>query len=103
MTNLSIITIRKTSFLSIDRTVAEVVIVASSVKLVETLEEDIKDSIEIITDRVDSLLIHVKRSATYIKKKGISLIDTLRMRGIKLTTNSRKCRSILQPLYTIIF
>jgi hypothetical protein len=103
MTNLSIITIRKTSFLSIDRIVAEVVTVASSVKLVETLEEDIEDSIEIVTGRVDSLLVHVKRNATYVKKKGIGLIDTLRMRGIELTTNSRKCRSILQPPYTTIF
>jgi len=103
MTNLSIITIRKTSFLSIDRTVAEVITVASSVKLIETLEEDIEDSIEITTGRVDSLLAHAKRSATYVKKKGIGLIDTLRIRGIELTTNSRKCRSILQPLYTTIF
>ena len=68
---------------------------ASSVKLVKTLKEDIEDSIEIITGRVDSLLIHVKRSATYVKRKGVSLIDTLRMRGIELTTNLRKCRSIL--------
>jgi cell division protein ZapA (FtsZ GTPase activity inhibitor) len=103
MTNLSIITIRKTSFLSIDRTVAEVVTVASSVKLIETLEEDIEDSIEIVTGRVDSLLAHVKRSATYIKRKGVGLIDTLRMRGIELTTNSRKYRSTLQPPYTTIF
>jgi hypothetical protein len=103
MTNLSIITIRKTSFLSIDRTVAEVVTVASSVKLVKTLEEDIEDSMEIITGRVDSLLAHAKRSATYVKRKGISLIDTLRIRGIELTTNSRKCRSTLQLLYTTIF
>jgi hypothetical protein len=69
--------------------------VASSVKLVETLEEDIEDSIEIITSRVDSLLVYVKRSATYVKRKGVSLIDILRIRGIKLTTNSRKCRSTL--------
>ena len=103
MTNLSIITIRKTSFLSIDRTVAEVVTVASSVKLVETLEEDIEDSIEIVTGRVDSLLVHVKRNVTYVKRKGVGLIDTLRMRGIELTTNSRKCRSTLQPPYTTIF
>ena len=103
MTNLSIITIRKTSFLSIDRTVAEVVTVASSVKLVETLEEDIEDSMEIVTSRVDSLLAHVKRNATYVKRKGVGLIDILRMREIELTTNSRKCRSILQPLYTTIF
>jgi hypothetical protein len=75
--------------------VAEVVTVASSVKLVETLEEDIKDSIEITTSRVDSLLAHAKRSTTYIKRKGVSLIDTLRIRGIELTTNLRKCRSIL--------
>jgi hypothetical protein len=74
---------------------AEVVTVASSVKLVETLEEDIEDSIEIITSRVDSLLVYVKRSATYVKRKGVSLIDILRIRGIKLTTNSRKCRSTL--------
>jgi hypothetical protein len=76
---------------------------ASSVKLVETPEEDIKDSIEIATSRVDSLLAHVKRSAMYVKRKGVSLIDTLRIRGIELTMNSRKCRSILQPLYTTIF
>jgi hypothetical protein len=92
---LSIITIRKTSFLSINYTVAEVVTVASSVKLIETPKEDIEDSIEITTSRVDSLLAHAKRSATYIKRKGVSLIDTLRIRGIKLTTNSRKCRSTL--------
>jgi hypothetical protein len=103
MTNLSIITIRKTSFLSIDRTVAEVVTVASSVKLVETLEEDIEDSIEIVTSRVDSLLVHVKRSATYVKRKGVGLIDIFKIRGIELTTNLRKCRSILQSLYTTIF
>jgi len=77
--------------LSIDRTVVEVVTVASSVKLVETLEEDIEDSIEIIISRVNSLLIYVKRNATYVKRKGVSLIDTLKMRGIELTTNSRKC------------
>jgi hypothetical protein len=75
--------------------VAEVVTVASSVKLVETLEEDIEDSMEIATGRVDSLLIHVKRSTMYIKRKGVGLIDTLRIRGIELTTNLRKCRSIL--------
>jgi hypothetical protein len=65
--------------------------VASSVKLIETLEEDIEDSIEIVTSRVDSLLVHAKRSAIYIKRKGISLIDTLKIRGIKLTKNLRKC------------
>jgi hypothetical protein len=75
--------------------VAEVVTVASFVKLVETLEEDIEDSMEIVTSRVDSLLIHAKRSTIYIKRKGVGLIDTLRIRGIKLTTNSRKCRSTL--------
>jgi hypothetical protein len=69
--------------------------VASSVKLVETLEEDIEDSIEIVTSRVDSLLVHAKRSAIYVKRKSISLIDILRIRGIELTTNLRKCRSIL--------
>jgi hypothetical protein len=78
MTNLSIITIRKTSFLSIDRTVTEVVTVASSVKLVETPEEDMEDSMEIATGRVDSLLAHVKRNAI-------------------------KCRSTLQPPHTTIF
>jgi hypothetical protein len=83
--------------------VAEVVTVASSVKLVETLEEDIEDSMEIVTGRVDSLLAHVKRSAMYVKRKGVGLIDILRIRGIELTTNLRKCRSILQPLYTTIF
>jgi hypothetical protein len=83
--------------------VAEVVTVASSVKLIETLEEDIEDSMEIATSRVDSLLAHVKRSAIYVKRKGVGLIDTLRIRGIELITNSRKCRSILQPLYTTIF
>jgi hypothetical protein len=88
---LSIITIWKTSFLLIDYTVAEVVTVASSVKLVETLEEDIEDSIEIITGRVDSLLIHAKRSAIYIKRKGVSLIDIFRIRGIKFMTNLKKC------------
>ena len=82
---------------------AEVVTVASSVKLIETLEEDIEDSMEIVTSRVDSLLAHVKRNATYVKRKGVGLIDILRMRGIELTTNSRKCRSILQPPYTTIF
>jgi hypothetical protein len=71
--------------------VAEVVIVASSVKLIETLEEDIEDSIEIVTSRVDSLLAHAKRSTTYVKRKGIGLIDILRIRGIKLIMNSRKC------------
>jgi hypothetical protein len=71
--------------------VAEVVTVASFVKLVETLEEDIEDSIEIVTNRVDSLLVHVKRSTIYVKRKGVGLIDTLRIRGIELTTNSRKC------------
>jgi dihydroneopterin aldolase len=71
--------------------VAEVVTVASFVKLIETLEEDIEDSIEIVTSRVDSLLIHVKRSAIYIKRKSVGLIDILRIRGIKLTTNLRKC------------
>ena len=77
--------------MSIDRTVAEVVTVASSVKLIETLEEDIEDSIEIVTGRIDSLLTHVKRSATYVKKKSVSLIDTFKIKGIELTTNSRKC------------
>jgi hypothetical protein len=95
MTNLSIITIRKTSFLLIDRIVAEVVTMASSVKLVETPEEDMEDSMEIVTGRVDSLLVYAKRSATYVKRKGVGLIDTLRIRGIELTTNSRKCRSTL--------
>jgi hypothetical protein len=70
--------------------VAEVVTVASSVKLIETLKEDIEDSIEIVTSRVDSLLAHAKRSTTYIKRKGVSLIDILRIRGIELTTNLRK-------------
>jgi dihydroneopterin aldolase len=69
---------------------AEVVTMASSVKLVETLEENIEDSIEIAISRVDSLLVHVKRSAIYVKRKSVGLIDTLRMRGIELTTNSRK-------------
>ena len=81
--------------MSIDRTVAEVVTMASSVKLIKTLKEDIKDSIEIVTSRIDSLLAHIKRNTTYVKRKGISLIDTLRIRGIELTTNSRKCQSIL--------
>jgi hypothetical protein len=71
--------------------VAEVVTVASSVKLIETPEENIEDSIEIVTNRVDSLLVHTKRSTIYIKRKGVSLIDTLRIRGIELTTNLRKC------------
>jgi hypothetical protein len=75
--------------------VAEVVTVASSIKLVETLEEDIEDSIEIVTSRVDSLLAYAKRSAIYVKRKGVSLIDILRIRGIKLITNLRKCQSIL--------
>jgi hypothetical protein len=75
--------------------VAEVVTVASSVKLVETLEEDIEDSMEIVTGRVDSLLVHVKRSAMYVKRKDVGLINTLRIRGIELTTNSRKCQSTL--------
>jgi hypothetical protein len=69
--------------------------VASFVKLVETPEEDIEDSMEIVTSRVDSLLVYAKRSTMYIKRKGVSLIDTLRIRGIELITNSRKCRSIL--------
>jgi hypothetical protein len=72
-----------------------VVTVASSVKLVKTLKEDIEDSMEIVIGRVDSLLIYAKRSVTYIKRKGVSLINTLRIRGIEFTTNSRKCRSIL--------
>ena len=76
---------------------------ASSVKLIKTLKEDIKDSIEIVTSRIDSLLAHIKRNTTYVKRKGVGLIDILRMRGIELTTNSRKCRSILQPPYTTIF
>ena len=63
---------------------------ASSVKLIETLEEDIEDSIEIVTSRVDSLLVYAKRSTIYIKRKGVSLIDILRIRGIELITNSRK-------------
>jgi hypothetical protein len=71
--------------------VAEVVIMASSVKLVETLEEDIEDSMEIATSRVDSLLVYVKRSAMYVKRKSVSLIDTLRIRGIELIINLRKC------------
>jgi cell division protein ZapA (FtsZ GTPase activity inhibitor) len=75
--------------------VAEVVTVASSVKLIETLEEDIEDSMEIATNRVDSLLAHAKRSTTYIKRKGVGLINTLRIREIKLITNLRKCQSIL--------
>jgi hypothetical protein len=75
--------------------VAEVITIASSVKLVETPEEDIEDSIEIVTSRVDSLLAHAKRSAMYVKRKGVGLIDILRIRGIELTTNSRKCRSTL--------
>jgi hypothetical protein len=68
---------------------------ASSIKLIETLEEDIKDSIEIVTSRVDSLLVYAKRSAIYIKRKSVSLIDILRIRGLKLITNSRKCQSTL--------
>jgi hypothetical protein len=75
--------------------VTEVITVASSVKLVETLEEDIEDSMEIIISRVDSLLIYAKKSAMYIKRKGVSLINTLRITGIELITNLRKCRSIL--------
>jgi hypothetical protein len=75
--------------------VAEVVTMASSVKLVETPEKNIEDSMEIVTGRVDSLLTHAKRSTTYVKRKGVSLINTLRIRGIKLTTNSRKYRSTL--------
>jgi hypothetical protein len=63
---------------------------ASSIKLVETLKEDIEDSIEIVTSRVDSLLVYAKRSTIYIKRKGVSLIDILRIRGIELITNSRK-------------
>jgi hypothetical protein len=81
--------------LSINRTVAEVVTIASFVKLVETPEEDIEDSIEIATNRIDSLLIYIKRSTIYIKKKSIGLINTLGIRGIELTTNLRKCQSIL--------
>jgi hypothetical protein len=88
---LSIITIRKTSFLLINYIIAEVVTVASSVKLIETLEEDIEDSMEIATSRVDSLLVYVKRSAMYVKRKSVSLIDTLRIRGIELIINLRKC------------
>jgi hypothetical protein len=68
---------------------------ASSVKLVETLEEDIKDSIEIATSRVDSLLVYTKRSTIYIKRKSISLINILRIKRIKLITNLRKYQSIL--------
>jgi hypothetical protein len=70
--------------------VAEVVTVASFIKLIETLEEDIEDSIEIATTRVDSLLAHTKRSTIYVKRKSVSLIDTLRIRGIKLITNLKK-------------
>jgi hypothetical protein len=95
MTNLSIIIIWKTSFLSINYIVAEVGTMASSVKFIETLEEDIEDSMEIVTGRVDSLLAYIKRSAIYVKRKGVSLIDTLRIRGIKLITNLRRCRSTL--------
>jgi hypothetical protein len=68
---------------------------ASSVKLIETPEKNIEDFIEIVTSRVDSLLVYAKRSAIHIKRKGVSLIDTLRIRGIELIINSRKCRSIL--------
>ena len=68
---------------------------ASFVKLVETPEEDIEDSIEITTSRVDSLLAHAKRSTIYVKRKGVGLIDTLRIRGIELITNLRKCQSTL--------
>jgi hypothetical protein len=75
--------------------VAEIVTMASFIKLVETPEEDIEDSIEIVTSRVDSLLAHTKRSTIYVKRKSISLIDILRIRGIELTTNSRKYQSIL--------
>jgi hypothetical protein len=64
---------------------------ASSIKLIETLKKNIEDSIEIVTSRVDSLLVYAKRSTIYVKRKGISLIDILRIRGIKLITNSRKC------------
>jgi hypothetical protein len=70
--------------------VAEVVTVASFIKLIETLEEDIEDSIEIAITRVDSLLAHTKRSTIYVKRKSVSLIDTLRIRGIKLITNLKK-------------
>jgi hypothetical protein len=69
--------------------------VASSIKFIETLEEDIEDSIEIVTSRVDSLLVYVKRSTIYVKRKGVSLIDILRIRGIELITNSRRCQSTL--------
>jgi hypothetical protein len=63
---------------------------ASFIKLIETLEEDIEDSVEIITNRVDFLLIYTKRSTIYIKKKGVSLINILKKRGIKLIINSRE-------------
>jgi hypothetical protein len=69
--------------------------VASSIKFIETLEEDIEDSIEIVTSRVDSLLVYLKRSTIYVKRKGVSLIDILRIRGIELITNSRRCQSTL--------
>jgi hypothetical protein len=75
--------------------VVEVGTVASSIKFIETLEEDIEDSIEIVTSRVDSLLVYVKRSTIYVKRKGVSLIDILRIRGIELITNSRRCQSTL--------
>jgi hypothetical protein len=71
--------------------VAEVVTMAGFVKLIETLEEDIEDSVEIVISRVDSLLIYIKRSAMYIKKKGVSLIDILKKREIELITNLREC------------
>jgi hypothetical protein len=63
---------------------------ASFIKLIETLEEDIEDSVEIVTNRVDFLLIYTKRSTIYIKKKGVSLINILKKRGIKLIINSRE-------------
>jgi hypothetical protein len=81
----------KTSFLLIDYIVVEVVTIASSVKLIETPEEDIEDSMVIATSRVDSLLVYAKRSTIYIKKKGVGLIDILKKRGIKLITNLREC------------
>jgi hypothetical protein len=70
--------------------VAEIITIASFIKLIKPLEKNIKDSVEIITSKIDSLLIYIKRSTIYIKKKGISLIDIFKIRGIELITNLKK-------------
>jgi hypothetical protein len=62
--------IRKTSFLLIDYTVAEIVTVASSVKLIETPEEDIEDSMEIVTSNWQSRFpVSIRKKKCYVYQK----------------------------------